>query len=54
MVTDFYPPGIVVGVGRFMQAKGVKSEMAGPLSRGDTLISKTFYFVNDIYYTFFN
>jgi hypothetical protein len=45
MVTDFYLPGIVVGVGRYMVCKqkaSHKSEMAGPFSRGGTIINKTF------------
>jgi hypothetical protein len=47
MVSDFYPPGIVIGVGRYMvcmQKVSYKSEVAGPFSRGDTVINKTFTF----------
>jgi hypothetical protein len=46
VVTDFYPPGMVIRVGRYMVCKqkvSHKSEMAGPFSRGDTIINKTFY-----------
>jgi hypothetical protein len=49
MVTNFYPPGAWHS-GRSwdvhgMQAKGVSwVRMAGPFSRGDTIINKTFTF----------
>jgi hypothetical protein len=52
MVTYLYPPGadIVLGVRKYMkymvckQKVSYKSEMAGPLSRDDTIINKTFTF----------
>jgi hypothetical protein len=50
MVTNFYPPGIVVGVGRYSnmvckQNVSHKLEMAGPFSRGDTIMNKTFFVI---------
>jgi hypothetical protein len=51
MVNDFYPPGIVVRVGRYMVCKqkvSHMSEMAGPFSRGDTIINKTYQPVNNL------